>query len=229
MIFKKKKKSDVEELFGYLYGDEFAQEILDEKNDEDTTKNLEKQKQLDSNEANFRDARKLVIIIVFISSILLITLSVIALYPKIFFYVGLVKKPTPLPVSHVINDNNALIIVGSKTTSDWQGSGFVNKLYYNITNKTSQFLYVNIDTNFMNGQNQLIENRKFMPAKEVIGPQESITGYLIWDNSIKAQTVKCTWNLSYNSVNIIDANNKNPSASNSTNLGNEVQKIIPGK
>lgn len=229
MIFKKKKKSNAEELFEYLYGDKFAQEILDKKNNEDTIKKLDKQKQLGPNETNFRDGRKLVIIIVFISSILLIALSIIALWPKIFFYVGLIKKPTPLLVNNIINDNNALIIVGSKTTSDWQGSGFVNKLYYNITNKTNQFLYVNIDTKFINGQNQLVDNRKFMPAKEVIGPQETITGYLIWDNSIKAQKVKCTWNLSYNSVNIMNTNNKNSSTSNGTNLGNKVQEIIPGK
>lgn len=219
----KKKKNTEEEILEYFYGEEFVNS--QQQHDSFLKKIFAKQDNDESEE--FKKTRRLIKVIWIITVLLIVVFCTVIFYPRSLAFVGIIKKPAIVEVMSSQNAKDITVTVDKTSILEWKDTDWFQTIPYTVTNNSDKYAYIKVDFRIMDSSNQELEKMTFIPIKEVLAPQETVTGVFVWDKtlSLKAKRTLLVWNISWKDSNIFE--NEEESTTTSETLISEDKPVVP--
>ena len=219
----KKKKNTEEEILEYFYGEEFVNS--QQQHDSFLKKIFAKQDDDESEE--FKKARRLIKVIWVITALMIAIFCTIIFYPRSLAFVGIIKKPAIVEVMSSQNTKDITVTIDKVSIPEWKDTDWFQTIPYTVTNNSDKYAYIKVDFRIMDSSNQELEKMTFIPIKEVLAPQETITGVFVWDKtaSLNAKRALLVWNISWKDTDIFEIEEE--STATSETVIPEAEPVIP--
>jgi hypothetical protein len=221
-LFGRKTKNTEEDVLEYLFGEDY----LPGGNKPKAPKKEKPKKavQLTGDElAEVNRIRRSMVVLFTGATLALAVFAVLLFYPKILYFVGIVKQPAAVAIAKTTDSPNLTVTMDEISTPVWDNLDFDQSVGYSVTNNSTQFAYPKVTISFVDASGKEVGNIVLMPAKEALAPGETVKGMLVWgrDKSKGATKAACSWTAVFKQTDILaepstDASGNPPAGATAT-------------